>query len=48
MKQNTQNGTYISIKGIKRFGKCWPCPVFESYYPGTFLTTKEKARINLS
>jgi hypothetical protein len=28
MRQNTQNGTYITIK---RIGKCGPCPVFASY-----------------
>jgi hypothetical protein len=29
--QNTQNGTYITIKRRKKFGKCGPCPVFASY-----------------
>jgi hypothetical protein len=29
--QNTENETYITIKRKKKFGKCWPCPVFASY-----------------
>jgi hypothetical protein len=28
--QNTENGTYITIKR-KKLGKCGPCPFFASY-----------------
>jgi RNase P subunit RPR2 len=29
--QNTENGTYITIKIKVKIGKCGPCPVFASY-----------------
>jgi hypothetical protein len=44
--QNTESGTYISIKTKKvlKFGPLFlPCEI----YPGIFLTTEEKARKNL-
>jgi hypothetical protein len=31
MKQNTQNGKYITITRKIKLGKCGPCPVFSSY-----------------
>jgi hypothetical protein len=38
--QNTENGTHITVKRRKTFGKCGPCPVF-ACYPGIYLTTEE-------
>jgi hypothetical protein len=39
--QNTENGTYITIKR-KKFGKCGPCPVFASCTLAFALQLKKK------
>jgi hypothetical protein len=46
MKQNTQNGTYITIKRKKWDVRAVPrlCEL----YPGIYRITEEKARKNLS
>jgi hypothetical protein len=38
--QNTQNGTYITIK--RKNGKCKPCPVFASYTLAFALQLRKK------
>jgi hypothetical protein len=42
--QNTENGTYITIK----IWEVRAVPRFCELYPGIYLTTEEKARENLS
>jgi predicted membrane chloride channel (bestrophin family) len=40
--QNTENGTYITIKRPPKKGKCGPCPIFASYALAFALQLREK------
>jgi hypothetical protein len=45
--QNTENGTYITIKKLTNLGSAG-MPSLCELYPGICLTTEEKARKNIS